>query len=1193
MIKIYIYTYTYTHIYIYIYKYKKQLFYSIYKIMELICHHKNWNDTIILDNTRLTLIRSCENKDTGKYILSENFLKIIWDKWNPEYFYSNDLINYYYEEITYIYFNNSEFFILDDVNHKIYFSDLRLFGKFTYDKNDHNKITVYENEPTTYILINHKYYNYYEIMKEYKIIYIYNNQYILSLNEKKEYSINNFIKIPRYTYKIYKNKLMLNENGIKSIYISYIDNPINYKPYTSKIQEIPEKNLKDENTLYIINYDNSDALIEMMEYYNNFGIMSILFDNNKNIDKNILYDEYNILYYDENEFEKTINYMKIYRHKFISKNTFLNIDFKKNIKNINIKNINIKNINKKSLNNLFLIDLLKKNNINYTILDNKFTYDIRNILNDSIMNVNININKSFSYTNPFSSDKLMHFIWVGPNEIPTIYYHYMESWINKHPEWTFCFWHDNNLPKLVNQKYYDEACAYAMKADILRYELLYFLGGVYVDCDFICCKNIDELIAPYDAFSGYESDKYIAIGLMGFKRGNPLLLDIIKEIPIRIIQNSYTQEYTIPEMTGPILFTEIWNKHIQNQNNKNKYKYHAFHPKYFYSYTFDDKHNNRKYKIKDDTYAIHMWGYSWNDGIQSNVDTIPVYPSLNDLMSRKKPKKKIVHIMGLFFTGGIERYLYYIDKYGNHEEYQYYLLYISNNNYVYKIKNMIIISYDWNHTFLNQQLLKINPALIIDHYSIYTENNANIYENINRNIVLTFVHSALCYNNDITHLNIQRCIHLYDEQKKNKSWKRIMYNHYVTLGTELNESVILANSSNVKKIGIIGRIAEEKIPLSFLEKLALISNSEKDMEFHIYGEKDKIFSQIYVEQFEEIIANSNIYVHPFIDPLNISNIYKTLDILLIPSVYETGSFTCIEAMAHGIPVIARNVYGLKYIIKDEITGYLCNSDDEIINKLKNPTLFNDINNNNKHLILEEAKKYNIIDKVKDFENILKSSFPKRNLIIITSVLNTVSNPLSYHHTRSVYDVEERYGHTLKTIESINKYIPYCDILFCECSDLDKNPDIEDDIKKRVKYYYNFFNDENVRNAVNCKLKGFGEASLLLKAIEMIPNMNYSNLFKISGRYYLNSSFNYEIFNNDYNNFVLWDDSSVSFCTIFYKIHMNCIYLYRNALHNSLDDLEKGLGIELALYKYLKKNIKILDKMNVSGFLATEGYLFSV
>jgi mannosyltransferase OCH1-like enzyme len=65
---------------------------------------------------------------------------------------------------------------------------------------------------------------------------------------------------------------------------------------------------------------------------------------------------------------------------------------------------------------------------------------------------------------------------------------------NKNEQYTFCFWNDYNIPKLVNQKYYDECNVLAMKADILRYELLYFFGGIYVDCDFLSLKSIDNLI---------------------------------------------------------------------------------------------------------------------------------------------------------------------------------------------------------------------------------------------------------------------------------------------------------------------------------------------------------------------------------------------------------------------------------------------------------------------------------------------------------------------------------------------------------------------------------------------------------------------------------------------------------------------------------------------------------------------------
>ena len=212
--------------------------------------------------------------------------------------------------------------------------------------------------------------------------------------------------------------------------------------------------------------------------------------------------------------------------------------------------------------------------------------------------------------------------------------------------------------------------------------------------------------------------------------------------------------------------------------------------------------------------------------------------------------------MGVFFTGGIERYLYYIDKYGNHELYNYYLLYISNDNdkYVYDIKNMTMISFDWNHYDLNNLLIMISPDLIIDHYSIYINDNTEIYKNINRNNIIYFIHSALCYNNDISNLDMRKCINLYKETNKHDSWNNIKENYYLTLGTELVTPLEKLLDKNKIKISIIGRITEEKIPIDFFIKLCNVSNDIFDkIEIHIYGEKDIQFNKTYVDDFEKYI----------------------------------------------------------------------------------------------------------------------------------------------------------------------------------------------------------------------------------------------------------------------------------------------------------------------------------------------------
>jgi glycosyltransferase involved in cell wall biosynthesis len=578
-------------------------------------------------------------------------------------------------------------------------------------------------------------------------------------------------------------------------------------------------------------------------------------------------------------------------------------------------------------------------------------------------------------------------------------------------------------------------------------------------------------------------------------------------------------------------------------------------------------------------------------------------------------KKKVVNIMGLFFTGGIERYLYYLDKYGNHDKYNYYLLYISNDSYVYEINNMKMISFDWNHNILNKLLINITPNVIIDHYSLYLQDNSEIYKNINNMNIIYFVHSAICYKNNISNLNIKKSIHLYNETEKEESWNNILENYYVTLGTELSikenilpSSKLTNNKSNNNKlnnnksihISIIGRIAEEKIPLTFFEKLCILSKTiYPHIIINIYGEKDIKFNGIYVEQFDKLILDSSIKFNSFVNPLNMDEIYEKTDILLIPSKFETGSFTCIEAFSHGIPVFARNVFGLKYLIKNNITGYLFENDDEILNIIKNIThksIF--LNKNYREIIKKESLKYNIIDKINDLENIINLNISEKNIVIITSVLNCVNKPLSYYHIRTIFTLKERYKQTLKTIYTIKKYIPNVEILFCECSNLsmDEGIEIENNIKDNVNYYYNFYNDDIIKDSVNSMLKGLGEFNIMMEGIKILKSFNitYKNIFKISGRYYLNNHFDYNLFNCNNNNvFTYWDNSIKSYCTIFYKIDNNSLDLFNTTLFNLKTDLEKGESIEYILCKNFKYNVKIIDAVNVSGFLATEGYLFSI
>ena len=88
----------------------------------------------------------------------------------------------------------------------------------------------------------------------------------------------------------------------------------------------------------------------------------------------------------------------------------------------------------------------------------------------------------------------------------------MDTWKNKHiPEgFKYIRWTEKELekrgfvsklaPKLNDMEEING------KADIIRWELLYKYGGVFVDADSICIEPVTYLVEKYQSFVGYENE---------------------------------------------------------------------------------------------------------------------------------------------------------------------------------------------------------------------------------------------------------------------------------------------------------------------------------------------------------------------------------------------------------------------------------------------------------------------------------------------------------------------------------------------------------------------------------------------------------------------------------------------------------------------------------------------------------------
>lgn len=196
--------------------------------------------------------------------------------------------------------------------------------------------------------------------------------------------------------------------------------------------------------------------------------------------------------------------------------------------------------------------------------------------------------------------KVFHQIWINKEnpELPEKYTKYRDSWLALHPDWSYQLWNLDNLPfKTRFSQQLAQCTNYAQMADILRYEILYELGGVYIDTDFECKKSIEPLLKDVRNFSCSEDGRTISIGLVGAEKKSKILEQCIINMPKVIGLTVPTKE------TGPAFFTYAILNHGFNGDLT------LFPREYFYPYNWNETH--RENEEFPNAYGVHRWASSW------------------------------------------------------------------------------------------------------------------------------------------------------------------------------------------------------------------------------------------------------------------------------------------------------------------------------------------------------------------------------------------------------------------------------------------------------------------------------------------------------------------------------------------------------------------------------------------------------
>jgi mannosyltransferase OCH1-like enzyme len=163
-------------------------------------------------------------------------------------------------------------------------------------------------------------------------------------------------------------------------------------------------------------------------------------------------------------------------------------------------------------------------------------------------------------------------------------------------------WTDGELipDNFSNLEYIHKAEKYAQKSDIMRYEILYKYGGIYLDTDFELFKNITSLLT-HDLVVSNEDEHhnhYLSNSFIASSKHNPNMKRCVDNIPNCLLNGNGGG---VNFETGPWYLR----KHTITDENVKLLPTHVMYPVHY-----NQRHDPIP-EFSDEVYGMHHWDHSW------------------------------------------------------------------------------------------------------------------------------------------------------------------------------------------------------------------------------------------------------------------------------------------------------------------------------------------------------------------------------------------------------------------------------------------------------------------------------------------------------------------------------------------------------------------------------------------------------
>lgn len=170
---------------------------------------------------------------------------------------------------------------------------------------------------------------------------------------------------------------------------------------------------------------------------------------------------------------------------------------------------------------------------------------------------------------PNSIPKIAHFMWLSDRPDPAIparYQSNLAQFGSHHPDWTIYHWTTPDLTTFITHNYpryswvLNQPKTVIARCDFIRWCLLDFFGGLYLDLDFYTTQSLNPLISSRDFLLARELPEHdktgqqIYNGVIGSIAHHPFIQPWLAqmELNLRPYRDSFLNGQQVMELTGPI-----------------------------------------------------------------------------------------------------------------------------------------------------------------------------------------------------------------------------------------------------------------------------------------------------------------------------------------------------------------------------------------------------------------------------------------------------------------------------------------------------------------------------------------------------------------------------------------------------------------------------------------------------------------